>query len=71
MDQLTKFLVYNKMPVSKNSMNYEAMKSVKKESEKSGEIDKRFLLLSPDLEKMSDGKYICYYFTNSFMFFPT
>lgn len=47
------------MPVSKNSMNYEAMKSVKKESEKSGEIDKRFLLLSPDLEKMSDGKYKC------------
>lgn len=57
MDQLTRFLVYNKVPISKYSMNYEAMKTEKKQlKQKGGEIDKRLLLLSPDLGGMSDGK---------------
>ncbi|CAH0723010.1 unnamed protein product, partial [Brenthis ino] len=57
MDQLTKFLVYNKTPICKNSMNYEAMKSVKKDSPQiEGEIDKRILLLSPDLGRMTEER---------------
>ncbi|CAH2232101.1 jg4775 [Pararge aegeria aegeria] len=55
MDQLTRFLVYNKVPISKNNMNYEAMRTEKKQqNERGGEIDKRLLLLSPDLGRMSD-----------------
>lgn len=38
-------------------MNYEAMKTEKNQLKpKGGEIDKRLLLLSPDLGGMSDGK---------------
>ncbi|XP_045760669.1 inactive ubiquitin carboxyl-terminal hydrolase MINDY-4B isoform X1 [Maniola jurtina] len=57
MDQLTRFLVYNKIPISKYSMNYEAMRTEKKQQkEKGGEVDKRLLLLSPDLGRMSDER---------------
>ncbi|PZC73608.1 hypothetical protein B5X24_HaOG209053 [Helicoverpa armigera] len=52
MDQLTKYLVYNKTPKCRNEMDYDAIKAQKKESEKKGGvIDKRLLLLSPDLER--------------------
>ncbi|XP_046974376.1 inactive ubiquitin carboxyl-terminal hydrolase MINDY-4B isoform X2 [Vanessa cardui] len=51
MDQLTKFLVYNKTPISNTTMNYEAMKNGKNDKKlENGEFDKRMLLLSPDLE---------------------
>lgn len=64
MDQLTNFLVYNKTPTCKNSMNYEALITAKKEqNQKDGDIDKRLLLLSPDLGRMTEGMY------NIFCFF--
>lgn len=57
MDQLTKFIVYNKIPESRTSLNYEEMKTKKREKNMTGEeFDKRMLLLSPDLEKMYEGK---------------
>lgn len=57
MDPLTKFIVYNKTPESRTSLNYEAMRAKKRGRIAIGEeFDKRFLLLSPDLEKMYEGK---------------
>lgn len=47
MDQLTRFLVYNKMPTT--DMDYEALSAHKKEMKKtSGDVDRRLMLLSPD-----------------------
>lgn len=48
-DHLTKYIVYNKTP--KQCMDYEAMKTQKKENAATGIMDKRLLLLSPELGK--------------------
>lgn len=57
MDQLTKYLVYNKTPKCRNTMDYDAIKAQKKETkETGGVIDKRMLLLSPDMERDYEGK---------------
>lgn len=48
-DHLVKYIVYNKTP--KQNMDYEAMKTQKKENAGTGIIDKRLLLLSPELGK--------------------
>lgn len=60
MDQLTKYLVYNRTPKCRNDMDYEAIKAQKKEEEqKGGIIDKRLRLLSPDRESDYEGKNHC------------
>ncbi|XP_026726548.1 inactive ubiquitin carboxyl-terminal hydrolase MINDY-4B isoform X2 [Trichoplusia ni] len=52
MDQLTKYLVYNKTPNSRNSMDYNTIiTQIKESKEKGGIIDRRLFLLSPDLER--------------------
>lgn len=56
MDQLTKFLVYNKTPKSQNS-DYDAMKKEEKK-ETSAASNKRLLLLSPDLGRSTEGKWL-------------
>lgn len=60
MDQLTKYIVYNRTPKSRNAMDYESIKKQKKEEkvegEKEGLPDKRLLLLSPELGRRNDGK---------------
>lgn len=48
-DHLTKYIVYNRTP--KHNMDYEAMKTQKKEIAAKGIMDKRLLLLSPELGK--------------------
>lgn len=57
MDQLTKYLVYNKTPKCRNEMDYEAIKAQKKEEneKKDGIVDKRLRLLSPDREIDHEG----------------
>ena len=57
MDQLTKYLVYNRTPICRNDMDYDTIKAQKKETEKKGGvIDKRLRLLSPDRESDYEGK---------------
>ncbi|VVC88441.1 unnamed protein product [Leptidea sinapis] len=51
MDHLTNFLVYNKTPISRDDVKFDSRKK-KKEN---GELDKRYLLLSPNLKNMSDA----------------
>lgn len=57
MDQLTKYLVYNKTPKSRE-MDYDAMKTEKKQQDEGkpveGKIDKTLLLLSPELGRKND-----------------
>ncbi|CAK1600365.1 unnamed protein product [Parnassius mnemosyne] len=67
MDQLIKFIVYNKTPESRNNLNYEAMRMRKREKMLSpdGEFDKRLLLLSPDLERMYEERVL--YARNKFL----
>lgn len=48
-DHLVKYIVYNRTP--KHNMDYEAMKIEKKENAGKGILDKRLLLLSPELGK--------------------
>ncbi|GBP79478.1 Inactive ubiquitin carboxyl-terminal hydrolase MINDY-4B [Eumeta japonica] len=62
MDQLTKFLVYNKTPQSNMNMDYEAMKTVKKEKnkDKSVTFDRNLLLLSPEVERKQDEERVLY-----------
>lgn len=51
-DPLVKYIVYNKTP--KRNMDYDSMKTQKKENAGKGITDKRLLLLSPEL-----GKFFC------------
>lgn len=69
MDQLTKFLVYNKTPKSRE-MDYDTMKSEKKEgrTEVEGRIDKTLLLLSPELARKNEGMIVNFLFlTKTFL----
>ncbi|KAM3955395.1 LOW QUALITY PROTEIN: inactive ubiquitin carboxyl-terminal hydrolase MINDY-4B-like [Aphomia sociella] len=56
MDPLTKFLVYNKTPKCRNAMDYDAMKSQKEQKQVGGNIDKRLLLLSPEMIRRTDER---------------
>lgn len=53
MNQITKFLVYNKTPTSRNNMKYEALRA---DRGKCVQGDKQDRLQSPLLDRMADGK---------------
>lgn len=58
MDPLTKYLVYNKTPTTRHPMDYDTIKAQKKDvKEKGAAIDRRVLLLSPDIEKVYEGEF--------------
>lgn len=54
MDPLTKYLVYNRIPKSRDNLDYEAVKAQKKDQDKES-VDKRLLLLSPQLGRKDEG----------------
>ncbi|CAB3221156.1 unnamed protein product [Arctia plantaginis] len=57
MDPLTKYLVYNKTPTTRHPMDYDTIKAQKKDvKEKGAAIDRRVLLLSPDIERVYEER---------------
>ncbi|XP_048005860.1 inactive ubiquitin carboxyl-terminal hydrolase MINDY-4B [Leguminivora glycinivorella] len=56
MDHLTKYLLYNRTPKTNDKMDYEAIKAQQKGNQEKGNIDKRLLLLSPDLGRKNEER---------------